>query len=134
VVTFLGNVTVNGNPQAAVTSGIGTVGSEGTSNGGMVFVSCNIVTVPLTNVANGQIINVSLFGVNGTSNILIPMSVLAADVNGNGAVNASDVSLTKSRIGQAVNTTNFRSDANAGGAINASDVSIVKSHIGTALP
>ena len=37
VVTFLANVSVNGNPQAAVTSGIGTIGSGGVSNGGMVI-------------------------------------------------------------------------------------------------
>ena len=62
------------------------------------------------------------------------MSTLAGDVNRNGVVNASDIALTKSRIGQPINATNFRADVNAAGAINASDVSIVKSHIGTALP
>ena len=39
VVTFLANVSVNGNPQAAVTSGIGTIGSGGVSNGGTVIVA-----------------------------------------------------------------------------------------------
>jgi N-acetylneuraminic acid mutarotase len=133
-VTFSSSVTVNGNPQAAVTAGIGTVGSEGKSNGGMVLINGNIVTVPLTNVANAQTINVTLFGVNGTSNLVIPMSVLVGDVNGNGAVNASDIALTKSRIGQPINETDFRADVSAGGSINATDVSIVKSNIGTALP
>ena len=134
VITFSANVTVNGSPQAAVTSGIGTIGSNGINNGGMVSVNGNIVTVPLTNVANAQAINVTLNNVNGSTNVTIPMGVLIGDVNGNGAVNASDVALTKSRIGQPISQTNFRADVNAGGAINATDVSLVKSLVGTGLP
>ena len=92
VLTFSGDVTVNGNPQAAVTSGMGTVGSEGMSNGGMVLVNGNVVTVPLTNVANAQTINVTLFNVNNGStsgNVTVPMSVLVGDANESGAVNSS---------------------------------------------
>jgi hypothetical protein len=44
------------------------------------------------------------------------------------------VSQTKSRIGQPVNPTTFRSDLNADGSINATDVSLVKSAVGTGLP
>src|SRR5207253_8216237 len=60
VVTFSGNVTVNGSPQAQVTMGTGTIGSGGVSNGGAVTVSGNMVTIPLTNVTNAQTINVTL--------------------------------------------------------------------------
>ena len=60
VVTFVADVSVNGNPQAAVTSGIGSIGSGGVSNGGMVITSGNVVTIPLTNVANAQTITVTL--------------------------------------------------------------------------
>jgi N-acetylneuraminic acid mutarotase len=134
VVTFLANVSVNASPQAAVTSGIGTIGSGGVSNGGMVITSGNVVTVPLTNIANVQTINVTLNNVNGSTNVTIPMRVLIGDVNGNAAVNASDVALTKSRVGQTVDATTFRADVNANGSINASDVSLVKSKIGTGLP
>ncbi len=63
--TFLANVSVNGNPQAAVSSGIGTIGSGGVSNGGAVVVASNVVTIPLTNVANAQTINITLNNVNG---------------------------------------------------------------------
>lgn len=132
--TFASNVAVDGNPQAAITSGAGTIGSSGMSNGGMVTVNGNTVTIPLTNVANAQTITVTLYGVNGGGNLVIPMRVLAGDVNGSGTVNASDVAFTKSRLGQVVNTTNLKSDVNANGTINASDVSIVKSKVGTGLP
>jgi hypothetical protein len=62
------------------------------------------------------------------------MSRLLGDANGNRAVNASDVTLTKSRSGQTVTTANFRSDVNANGAINAGDASIVKANTGHAVP
>jgi hypothetical protein len=141
VVTFPGNVTVNGNPQAQVTLGTATIGSGGVSNGGMVTVSGNIVTIPLTNVANVQTINVRLNGVNSASadavsadNVTIPMSVLVGDTNGNGSVNAGDIGQTKGQSGQTTTGSNFRTDVNASGAISAADVGLVKSRSGTSLP
>ncbi len=134
VITFLANVSVNGYPQAAVTSGVGTVGTGGVSNGGRVTIAGNVVTVPLTNVANAQTINVTLYGVNGSTNIVIPMSILIGDMNANGIVNASDVSQTKSQVGQPVSSSNFREDVSANGVINSVDVIQVKANVGTALP
>ena len=96
----------------------------------MVTISGNVVTIPLTSVTNAQTINVTLNGVNGSTNVVIPMSVLLGDVNGNGTVNASDVALCKSHIGQSLDATNFRADVNTNGAINGTDVAIVKSQIG----
>ena len=134
VITFNANVSVNGNPQAAVTSGVGIVGTSGMSNGGMVTIAGNVVTVPLTNVANVQTINATLFGVNGSTNVVIPMSILIGDTNANGTVNASDVSQTKSQAGQPVSGSNFREDVDANGSITAEDVAQVKSDVGTSLP
>ena len=134
VVTFLANVSVNGSPQAAVTLGSGIIGSGGVSNGGIVTISGNVVTIPLTNVANAQTINVTLNSVNTSTNVTIPMGILVGDTNANGTVNAADVAQTKARLGQTVDATNFRSDVNANGTINAADVSIIKSHLGTGLP
>lgn len=137
VVAFDSNVEVAGVPQAAVISGDGIIGSNGVPNGGVVTVNGNNVTVPLTNVTNVQTIQVRLNGVrdaNATANIIIPMSVLVGDVNGNGTVNAADVSLCKSHLGEAASATNFRSDANANGTVNAADTAIVKSHLGSGLP
>jgi N-acetylneuraminic acid mutarotase len=139
VVTFEGNVAVTGNPPAQVTSGTGCVGSSATCSGN-VSVNGNIVTIPLTNIANAQTINVRLNGMsNGaadapTTSFTIPMSILVGDVNGNGSVNASDVAQTKSRAGQAVDITNFRSDVNVNGSINSTDTSIVKQKSGMSLP
>jgi hypothetical protein len=103
-----------------------------------VSVSGNSVTVPLTNIGNAQTINVRINGVSSADapavDVTIPMSILIGDTNGSGTVNAADVSQTKSRLGQGIDATNFRSDVNANGTINAGDVSIVKSSLGTGLP
>jgi hypothetical protein len=133
VVTFSGNVTVTGSPQAQVTSGTGCVGSAGVCTGN-VTVSGNVVTVPLTTITDQQNINVRINGVNGSNNFNIPMGVLAGDTNANRTVNAADVSQTKGQSGQAVTAANFRNDVNANGSINAGDINIVKADSGHSIP
>src|ERR1700730_1324148 len=104
IINFATSVTVG---SASVTSGTGSVSS--------FSVSGSQVTVNLTGVTNVQRITVTLFNVNdGThvGNVPISMGVLIGDVNGNAVVNASDVSLTKAKVGQAVSGSNFREDVN----------------------
>ncbi len=135
VVTFSAPVTVTGDMQAQVSTG--NVGSAGTSNGGAVTVSGNSVTIPLTNVATAQTINVTLNGVSdgsGYGNLVIPMSVLVGDLNASGGVTSSDVGQVKAQASQTVDTGNFRADVNASGGINSTDVGIVKAATGTMLP
>ncbi len=135
VVTFSAPVTVTGDTQAQVTSG--DVGSAGKSNGGAVTVSGSSVTVPLTNVANAQTLNVTLNGVtdgSGYGNLVIPMSVLVGDVNASGGVSSTDVGQVKAQVSQTVAAGTFRADVNASGAINSTDVGIVKAATGTELP
>jgi hypothetical protein len=125
VVTFAAPVTFS---SAMVTSGSGTV--ESTAIDG------NNVIVNLTNVANAQTLAVTLFNVYdgaNASDVVIPMSVLLGDVNGNGGVTATDISQTKAQAGTATLTT-FRSDVVANGTVNATDISVVKARAGTALP
>jgi hypothetical protein len=127
VFTFPSSVTFT---NASVTAGTGSVSSSSGSG-------TTTVTVNLTGVTNAQRIMVTLFGVNdgmSTGDVGVQMGVLIGDTNGNGTVNASDVSQTKGRIGQTLSATNFRSDVNANGSINAGDVGLVKSKVGTALP
>ena len=95
------------------------------------------VTLNLTNVSDRQTIAMTLSGVNNgtsTNDVTVHMRLLMGDTNGNGVVNASDVSQTKSRSGQAVTTANFRSDVVANGTINASDLALVKSRSGGGAP
>ena len=126
IINFMTSVTVE---NALVTSGSGSVSS--------FSVSGAQVTVNLTGVTNVQTITVTLINVNdGThmGNVPVSMGVLVGDVNGNAAVNASDVSLTKSQVGVPVSGSNFREDVNANGLINSVDVAQVKANVGTALP
>jgi autotransporter-associated beta strand protein len=115
---------------AAVTSGAGSIQSTSGNNS-------PALTINLTGVADAQTVIVTLSGVNyggNTGSIAIPVSFLIGDTSGNGSVNSSDVSQTKSRAGAAVTSSDFRSDVTANGSINASDVSLVKSRSGTSLP
>jgi CSLREA domain-containing protein len=126
IITFANSVTVE---NASVTSGTGSVSS--------FSVSGSQVTVNLTGVTNVQRITVTLHNVNDgmhSGDVPVSMGVLIGDVNGNALVNASDVSLTKSQVGMAVSSSNFREDVNANGLINSVDVALVKSKVGTALP
>ena len=127
IINFMTSVTVE---SASVTSGTGSVSSfsgSGTSQ----------ITVNLTGVTNVQRITVTLHNVNNgtsTGDVPVSMGVLVGDVNGNAVVNASDVSLTKAQVGQAVSGSNFREDVNANGTINAGDIALVKANVGTSLP
>src|SRR6202162_5222950 len=126
IINFATSVTVGG---ASVTSGTGSVSS--------FSVSGSQVTANLTGVTNVQRITVTLSNVNdGThmGNVPVSMGVLVGDVNGNAAVSAADVALTKSQVGATVSGSNFREDVNANGVINSVDVAQVKSTVGTALP
>ncbi len=96
------------------------------------------MTINLTGVINIQTITVLLSGVMDEFSQVLPdtsinIGILIGDANGNRAVSASDVALTKAQIGQAVTGTNFREDVNANGSINGSDAAIVKSHSGEGL-
>jgi autotransporter-associated beta strand protein len=126
VVTFYSNVTFS---YAVILTGSGQVTSA-TGSG------TNTISIDLAGVGNAQTITVALGDVNdgsGPTNLIIPMSVLVADVNGNGTVNASDVAQVKAQLGP-VGSSNFRADVNANGAITASDVVLAKVQSGTHLP
>ena len=124
IVTFDGPVTFS---TAAVTNGTGTV-SSATGSG------TNELTINLAGVTNVQTLTLALFDVDDgakRADIGVRMRVRIGDVTGNDAINSSDVTFVKSRVGQAISTTNFRADVNANGSINASDVVAVKSRVGT---
>ena len=127
VYTFPGSVTFTG---ASVTAGTGSVSSSSGSG-------TTTVTVNLTGVTNAQNITVSLLGVsNGTStaDVGVQMGVLVGDTNGDRFVNSGDAIQTRSRSGQATDTTNFRSDVNADGFVNSGDTTVVRARSGTFLP
>jgi hypothetical protein len=136
VVSFGEAITVGGTPQASVTQGQGMIGSNGTSNGGAVTTSGNDVVIPLTNVTSGQTINVRLNNVgvtDGNGPVDIQLPVLVGDTNNNRSVNVGDALQTRSRGGQAVDQTTFRSDVTVDGTINVGDTLAVRSRAGDSL-
>jgi hypothetical protein len=125
VFTFTTNI-VSGN--ASVTNG--AVATPGT----LTFSGTTMI-LPLSGVSDDQLIEITLSNVTDNFGQILPNSVVKiwvafADVTGDLAVNASDVSLTKAKSGQALNQTNFREDVTVNGSINSSDVSAVKSESG----
>jgi dockerin type I repeat protein len=97
------------------------------TNGQTVTVTLGTVAQPVLNSSTWV---VHLYGNAGTQDVNIPIAFQAGDVTGNGVVNAADIALVKSQLGQAVTACNFKEDVNANCAINAADVAITKSHSG----
>jgi CSLREA domain-containing protein len=132
IVTFPAAVTVGSvsvTPDPKVTGATASVSSTS--------VSGHVVTVGLTGVSNAQRIVITLHGVSdgtNTNDVSVPMGVLLGDTNNNGSVASTDVSLTQSKVGQAVSKTTFREDVTLDGLINSTDVQQVQSKVGTHLP
>ncbi len=125
VLTFANGPITSGT--ATVTSGTGAAGTP-TFNG-------NTMTVPLTGVANAQVVNLTVNNVNGLlASAGVNLGFLIGDTNADRSVNSADVGQTKSQSGNLVTGANFREDANIDGNLNSGDVGLVKSKSGTALP
>jgi ligand-binding sensor domain-containing protein len=117
-------------------SGSAQIGAgTATLSGNPIFAS-NTMTVNLSGVLDQQTVSVALTNVTAASggtlpNTAVSLRFVAGDTNGNGTVNASDVSQTKLWSGQAVTNVTFRSDVVVSGTINSSDIALVKSRSGS---
>jgi hypothetical protein len=60
----------------------------------------------------------------------VPVGILLGDVNGDRSVNSGDSQITRTRSGQLVDETNFRSDVNVDGILNSGDSTVVRSNSG----
>jgi hypothetical protein len=89
--------------------------------------------------ADVQRLTVTLSGVTDTAGQILPdaavsVNMLIGDINGNKAVNATDIAQAKGQSGVSVSAANFRSDVNGSGTITAADVAQAKANAGHALP
>jgi hypothetical protein len=128
VFTFNNNVTSG---HATIDSGAATVSNTSFSG--------KTATVDLTNVADAQLVTVTLATITDEfsqtlADRRVSMKVLMGDVTGNGLVNATDVSQAKAQSGHSTLLSNFRMDVNANGAINTTDISQIRLHTGTGTP
>jgi hypothetical protein len=92
------------------------------------------VTVQLTNVSNAQTLTVALTTVNGASDLPVAMAILLGDTSGDGTVNSGDSQQTRSRSGQTLDASTFRSDVAVDGFINSGDSFLVRRASGTSVP
>jgi hypothetical protein len=115
--------------------------SCGTASSGTVAAgpNPNQCTVNLSGVTNATYVTVTLNGVVSSTgglgnNFTGTMGVLLGDVNGNGVVSNTDVSVVKGQVTAPVGAANFREDVNTNGVISNTDVSVTKAQVGTTLP
>ncbi|MBL8512887.1 MAG: ExeM/NucH family extracellular endonuclease, partial [Betaproteobacteria bacterium] len=94
----------------------------------------NTITVNLSGVQNRKRARLTLSNINGSETTQLTMGFLIGDVNGNGAINGTDVSAIKARAGAGVANDNFLYDINLTGKITGADIATVKARSGTSLP
>ncbi|MDD5200289.1 MAG: dockerin type I domain-containing protein [Terrimicrobiaceae bacterium] len=130
ILTFDQNI-ASGN--AAVTGGAGAV--SGTAINGATM------TLTLSGVTNPQALTVTASNVTGSAGGLltstaVKMRVLQGDVNGDGAVNAADLTGVRNSYGKSSGQVGFdpAADLNADGAVNAADITFIRSNYGLQVP
>lgn len=120
--------------QASIASGTATVSAVPAING-------TTATITLTGVSNAQTVRVNLYNITATDGGLLPnavvsLRVLTGDVDANGAVNTTDVSVLQTSYGTSVGKTGFnpRADLDQNGLINTSDITLIQANYGTQAP
>lgn len=94
----------------------------------------NEIIVTLTGIADNKRGTVTLnTGGSLVSTIPVSMGFLVGDINSTRAVNASDISGIKSRLGLAADASSFKMDVNVSGTIDPADISAVKARSGLVL-
>ena len=119
---------------APVTSGQVTV-IGGTATVGTITFSGNEMRVPLTSVADVQVVTIQISNVNGgggTTNVAF--GFLKADVNGNRTVDRPDLTQIQTDRGQIVTSSNFRDDINLSGVVDVPDKNAVNTNRGHHIP
>ncbi|MEY2537279.1 MAG: hypothetical protein QOG67_1019 [Verrucomicrobiota bacterium] len=131
----------NNNYKLIYTFSTPTIANCGTATLGMVSngPNSNQCTVD-AQLPSGQYYQINLSGVvsggGGVADIPGPsFGVLVGDTNGDGNVDGTDVSQTKSQSGNSANTgTAYREDINEDGFVDGTDVAFVKSRSGGHIP
>lgn len=122
------------NPTSVSGGNVSVAVSTGAAPTAVTTFSGNEMIVELTGVTNGQRVQVTGNGINGSAlNVNAVVGFLVGDVSGNRTVNSTDVGTVKGQSGVAVGAANFRSDLSVNGTINATDVGVVKGASGTSL-
>ncbi len=101
-------------------------------------VSGSTLTVNLSGATNGQTLVLTLndlrdAATNASGNYTFEVGVLLGDINGDGVVNSTDITIAKLDSGETVNANNFTADINGDGVINSTDITLAKLSSGDSL-
>ena len=119
---------------APVTSGSAAV-VVGTATAGTPTFSGNEMRVPLTSVADIQIVTIEISNVNGGGGTAdVNFGFLIGDVNANRTVDRPDLTQIQTDRNQIVNGSNFRDDVNLSGVVDRPDQSTVQANRGHSIP
>jgi hypothetical protein len=119
---------------APVTSGNAAV-VGGTATAGTPTFSGNEMRVPLTGVADIQIVTIEISNVNGGGGTAdVNFGFLKADVNASRTVDRPDLTQIQTDRGQIVNGSNFRDDINLSGRVDIPDKNAVSANRGHHIP
>ncbi len=119
---------------AQVTSGNAAV-VGGTATAGTPTFSGNEMRVPLTSVADIQIVTIEISNVNGGGGTAdVNFGFLIADVNASRTVDRPDQTQIQTDRNQIVNGSNFRDDINLSGVVDRPDQSAVQANRGHSIP
>ena len=118
----------------AVTSGVASV-VGGTATGGTPTFSGNEMIVPLSGVANAQIVILRLENINGDDQLHgdVSFGFLIGDADSNRTVDNTDIKALEAAYAHPVDSSNFRADFHPDGRINREDRSELRAHLRTSL-
>ncbi len=98
-------------------------------------ISGSTITVNLTGIPDNRRVTVTVANVNALGwDVKVSLAFLIGDLNSSHAVNATDISTVKSRMGKGTTIANFGADIDASGNIDFLDVSAVKLQSGKIVP
>jgi len=125
-----------------VLTGLAAIGAGSATISGTPVASGNTLTVSLTGVTNVQTLQIKLSSVQASQDggylpdAVVSLRVLQGDVNGDGVVNAVDLSGVRNSYGKSAGQVGFdaRADLNVDGVVNSVDVSVIRTNYGKHVP
>lgn len=122
------------NPSSVSGGNVTVAVSTGAVPTAVTTFSGNEMIVTLSGVVNGQRVQVTGNGINGSAlNVGAVVGFLVGDVNNSRGVTSADITAVRSVSGATAGATNFRNDLNVSGGVTSGDITVVRSASGSSL-
>jgi hypothetical protein len=104
--------------------------TAGTATAGTAVYSGNTISVPLTGVADVQVVSLQAGNVNGSGSraVSVDFGFLIGDINGDRAVDLPDRNQLLGDKGETVTAANFRDDLDLSGVVDRGDLQLLKAN------